>query len=391
MAYGSIMDIRALASDETDAVRDIRGRAFGPVPDELWRRRLPAVRPSFDTGRQFAGFEDGAVVATGAVHEMTQWWHGRAVSLGGVSGVAVAPEERGRGLGRRMVADLLERCAAFGHPLAMLYPATTPLYRSLGWEHAGAQHHVEISTEALRSVAAERVPVRRPGPEDAAEVAAVIGRAHASALDCGPVGWTEARWRGALTGDDYVHLAGDGFLSYRWADGNGAMEVTRLVASSEATLRALWAIVGSGSSTAETVRACAPPMDPVLWMLGERKYETVHRSQWMLRVVDAPAAVAARGYPAGVTAGVPLRIDDPQRPANTGDWRLEVAGGEGRLERSAARADAVRLGPRGLAALYAGVPVPTLRRAGLMAGGDGGDAAGLAAAFAATPFSLDFF
>lgn len=48
----------------------------------------------------------------------------------------------------------------------------------------------------------------------------------------------------------------------------------------------------------------------------------------------------------------------------------------------------MRLGPRGLSALYAGVPVSTLRRTGLI---EGGDAEALGAAFAATPFSLDFF
>ncbi|TDD86349.1 GNAT family N-acetyltransferase [Actinomadura darangshiensis] len=384
------MEIRTLAWEEHGAVRDIRARAFGPLSDEAWRWRMEALhRPSFETGRQFAVFEDGRIVATAALHEMTQWWHGRAVSMGGVSGVTVAPEERGRGLGRGLVTGVLERCAAFGHPLAVLYPATTRLYRLLGWEHAGAQHHIEFPAEVLRTVAAGRVPVRRAGPQDAAEVAAVIGRTHESARDCGPVGWTEPRWRGALgSRDDYAYLAEDGFLSYRWSEGGSGLEVNRLVASSEATLRALWAIVGSGSSTAETIRACVSPMDPVLWLPGEREHENVHRSQWMLRVVDAPAAIAARGYPAGVTAGVPLDIDDPQRPANSGHWRLEVKDGEGRLERSAEDAGAVRLGPRGLSALYAGVPVPTLRRSGLL---QGGDADALSAVFAATPFSLDYF
>ena len=49
------------------------------------------------------------------------------------------------------------------------------------------------------------------------------------------------------------------------------------------------------------------------------------------------------------------------------------------------------LGARGLAALYAGTPVGTLRQAGLAAGGtpDGDEA--LDAAFAATPFMLDAF
>jgi predicted acetyltransferase len=150
----------------------------------------------------------------------------------------------------------------------------------------------------------------------------------------------------------------------------------------------LWAIVGSGSSTAPAVRACVSPMDPVLWLLGEREKETVRRSQWMLRVVDAPAAIEARGYPEGVAAEVPLEIDDPQRPVNSGHWRLEIKDGEGRLERSNASADAVRLGAGGLAALYAGIPAGTLRRSGLL---QGGNANALSAAFAATPFSLDYF
>ena len=52
------------------------------------------------------------------------------------------------------------------------------------------------------------------------------------------------------------------------------------------------------------------------------------------------------------------------------------------------------LGARGLAALYAGTPVTTLRRAGTLMLADGGsqDAdAALDGAFAATPFMLDGF
>ncbi|SFQ16431.1 GNAT family N-acetyltransferase [Actinomadura madurae] len=383
------MEIRALAPDEMDAVRDIRSRAFGPMPDAAWTRSVRAALPSAEAGRQFAGFDGGRIVAAGVLLEMSQWWHGRAVSMAGVGAITVAPEERGRGLGRRLMTHLLERCAAFGHPLAVLYPATTRLYRSLGWEHAGAQHHIEIPADALRTVTAEPVPVRRAGPGDAAEVAAVIGRAHESARDCGPVSWTEPKWRGLLDDRDaYSYLAEDGFLSYRWAEGNSGLEVSRLVASSESTLRALWAMVGSGSSTAKTVRACVSPTDPVLWLLRERELETVHRHQWMLRVVDAPAAIAARGYPPGVTADVPLTIDDPQRPANSGHWRLKIANGEGRLERSSEPPAAVRVDPRGLSALYAGIPVSTLRRSGLL---HGERAEELSSAFAATPFSLDYF
>jgi predicted acetyltransferase len=367
----------------------MQARAFGPMPDERWERMLPHFQPLLAAGRHVGGFDGDRMIATGVLYDMTQWWYGRAVSTAGVSGITVAPEERGRGVGRRLMTDLLERSAAFGHAVSTLYPATTSLYRSVGWEHAGAQHHLDIPTEALRGLAAERVPVRRVGPDDAAEVAAVVGRAHETARDCGPVGWREERWRKLLEPrDTFSYLAEDGFLSYKWADGNSGLEVLRLVASSERTQRALWAIVGSGSSTAETVRACVAPFDPVLWLIREREWDTIRRSQWMMRLVDVPAAFAARGYPPEVTVQASLEIDDPQRPANSGHWRLEVKDGEGRLERANEDPAAVRLGPRGLAALYAGVPIATLRRTGLLHGGDAGP---LAPAFAATPFSLDFF
>ncbi|WP_067468716.1 GNAT family N-acetyltransferase [Actinomadura macra] len=383
------MKIRVLEPGELDATRDVRSRSFGPFSDEEWEASLRYTRPSLEAGRQFAGFDGGRVVATGRLHDLTQWWHGRPVSMAGVGGITVAPEERGRGLGRALMTDLLERCAEFGHSLSMLYPATTWLYRSLGWEHAGGQHKIDIPTEALRSVGAERVPVRRAGPDDAAEVAAVIGRVHRAARDCGPIGWAEAYWRVFLAAEqEFSYLADDGFLSFRWTDSKTALEVTRLVASSERTLRALWAIVGSGSSIAATVHACVAPMDAALWLLRERDVDIVRRNQWMLRVVDAPAAIEARGYPAGVTAEAPLLIDDPQRPANSGHWRLVVRDGEGRLERSAEHPHAVRLGAGGLAGLYAGVPVASLRCSGLLGGGN---ADALSAAFAATPFSLDYF
>jgi hypothetical protein len=123
----------------------------------------------------------------------------------------------------------------------------------------------------------------------------------------------------------------------------------------------------------------------------------------MLRVVDAPAAIAARGFPAATSLTVPLRIADETRPANSGRWRLTVAGGAGTLDPlgpdapagaagpASPAVPAVTLGARGLAALYAGTPLATLRQAALAAGGTAAGDAALDAAFAATPYMLDAF
>jgi len=98
-------------------------------------------------------------------------------------------------------------------------------------------------------------------------------------------------------------------------------------------------------------------------------------------------------------------IEDHTRPANSGHWQLSVSDGKGVLIPNGpvsspgalpsglegGGSSAFRLGARGLAALYAGTPVTTLRLAGLAAGGTPDAGAALDAAFAATAYMLDDF
>jgi len=115
----------------------------------------------------------------------------------------------------------------------------------------------------------------------------------------------------------------------------------------------------------------------------------------MLRVVDAPAAIAARGFPAATSLSVPLDLADGACPENSGRWELTVAEGKGSLSpltSPPAAGPPLALGPRGLAALYAGTPVATLRRAALASGGSPEGDAALDAAFGgATAYMLDSF
>jgi predicted acetyltransferase len=226
-------------------------------------------------------------------------------------------------------------------------------------------------------------------------VIAVLGRVHEAARDCGPVTWdpdSAADW--LADPGLYAYLAEDGVLAYRWHNGNEGLFVERAEAVSGQTVRALWTLLGSHASIADKVYAMTGPAGAFWWLTQERDADMRHRSRWMLRVVDAPAAIAARGFPAAISLSVPLRIADDARPANSGRWQLSVAGGEGRFAPAGpdARAGpAVTLGARGLAALYAGTPLVTLRLAGLAAGGTADDDAALDAAFAATPYMLDAF
>ena len=399
------MDIRELGpDDDPDALLDLSVRAFGPIPRPD-RPRWQETAGAAIGARQYLGaFDGGRLLAAARYHDMIQWWHGRPVPMAGVASVMVAPEERGRGTGRALMRTLLSLIGDRGYPVSALYPATMALYRSLGWEIAGRLGHLTIPSHSLRSLVAPdrddtqartaqpETQLRRCGPGDAASVLAVTGRVHQALRDCGPNTRDEAavaRW----LGDEqrFAYLAPDGFLAYRWQNGNDELLVDRALASSAAATRAIWAVVASHSSIAQTVRATVGPADPVQWLTTNPDVRQSGRTAWMLRVLDAAAAVAGRGFPAGVGLTAVLRLDDPDRPACAGWWTLDVDGGQGALTPSEAVPGALTLGPRGFAALYAGTPLATLRRAGLAGGGDPGADDALDAAFGADPFMLEFF
>ncbi|GAA2314452.1 enhanced intracellular survival protein Eis [Nonomuraea roseoviolacea subsp. roseoviolacea] len=387
------MEIRDLTTDDYDDLFDVRRRSFGPVSPaerETWRS---LVVPALNEGRYLGVFEGSRLAGAARLRAFTQWWHGRPQPLAGVAGVTVNPEYRGRGVGTRLMRAVVERAAGLGDAVSALYPATTPVYRATGYEHAGARHLVTIPTEALRGIRPTGdVPVRRMDAGDAAEVVALLHRLHGAARSSGPISWDERTWAHWLSQeDDFLYLAPDGYAVYRW-DGD-RMRVDNLVAGSPETARALWSLVGSASSITKTVLAVVAPDDPVLWLLRERSEEQLTAVRWMFRVLDVEAAVERRGFPSGAALDVTVEVEDAVRTGNTGLWRLTVAGGKGTATALPAGADSFtgpRLGINGLSALYAGVPTATLRRGGLLSGDDSGDEA-LDAAFAARPYMLDYF
>ena len=395
--------IRAVRpDDDLEAQLDLSERSFGvksPDARDHWRETVAHL---VRQGRCLGAFTGGRQVGAAMFHDMRQWWRGRAVPMAGVSSVTVAPEERGRGIARRLMAAVLAEIAGHGYPLSVLYPATMPLYRSLGWELAGARETAQIPARSLRPLASPDLPagarsvaLRRAEPGDAAVVISVIGRVHETARDCGPITWDETSVRQWLRDRElYAYLCDDGFLIYRWHDGNDALFVEGAEAASGATLRAFWAQVGSHASIADKVYVRVGASDAFWWLTRERDADVTHRSMWMLRVVDAPAAIAARGFGSPISLSVPLDIVDDIRPANCGRWELTVTAGKGSLNPLTslpAPRVPLALGPRGLAALYAGTPVATLRQAGLASGGSPEGDAALDAAFGAAAYMLDSF
>lgn len=384
------MEIRDCTVDDLDAALDARTRSFGPIPASSAEKWRSMQERAIAEGRLLAAYDGRQLVATARITAFRQWWHGRAMPMAGIGGVVVAPEWRGSGLGRRLMTAILGRASEHGHPLSALYPTTAPPYRAVGFELAGRQHFVTVPGEAVRAVApVSPVAVRRVGPDDAADVMAAVARVHARNLDCGPIEWPAhdvAEWLGE--DGTFAYLADDGFVAYRW-DGSNALAVDVIVGESESTVRSLWALVGSGSSVARTIRACVPPDDSVHLLTRDLAVTTDKDVWWLLRVMDAPAAVAARGFPSGVEVEVPVTVADPLLPGNSGDWSVQVKDGGGQLV--SGTGGGLELTANGFAALFAGTRVSRLRQAGLVTAGDPELDGMLDAAFAGSSFMLDYF
>ncbi|RKT79154.1 putative acetyltransferase [Terracoccus luteus] len=389
------------------AILSIRNRSFGPLRtgEHEWWQRVAAETLG---GRMLVVVDDtDTVVASGRIRPFEQAWGGRVQPMGGVAGVYVEPGARGGGVGTTLTRALLARMAELGDAVSCLYPTTAGLYRRSGYEVGGVQQRLTWPGHALRSLArgpgtAASGRVRPARPDDAAGLAALHRRALARDRASGPMPPTEAVFARHLADPDTIaYVADDGFVVYE-LDGS-AVTFEHLVAAAPDTARALWSLVGSGSSAAPTVHAWLDPRDAVGLVLDELPATEVRQVPWMARVVDVERAFAARGFAPHLEIEAVVAVTDDVVPANSGRWHLRVSGGEGTASRVGGPDDAghddttdagpLRLGARGLAALWCGWTVSRLRLASLGDGGDGGgsDDDALDAIFAGAPHLTEYF
>jgi predicted acetyltransferase len=358
-------DVREVPEDDFDGVYAVTREAFGGA--EIDRERWEAYQRA---SHRVGAYDGGRLVSFARVKPYEQWYGGRTVPMGGIASVAVAATHQRRGLGRATVAATLPLMRERGFPVSALFPTTAPLYRGLGWEQAGTYTWFDVPGALLRPLGpAERVTLRPATEADIPGVLAAYGtlaRETNGMLErSGP--FFDLRPETMLAVDSFLVAEGEGGIEgYAIAERRHAghhVEVTAwdVVATTAEAERAVWFGLGAGSSTVRTVRAKGDP-SALLLHLAEAEVTVHERLYWMLRLVDAPAAVAARGWP-DVSAAVDLDVHDELVPDNAGRWRLAIDGGTGSLTRGGDGTVALDAGA--LAALYAAYTDPrTLRRAG---------------------------
>lgn len=355
--------------DETDVLRILQ-LAFGA---DRSGGRLADYWPHGWAGKRAHIAElNGRPAGFLRVRDYRQYFGGAAVPMGGIASVGVDPYARGRGVASALLTAALADMREHGQPISALYQSAIPVYRRTGWEITGVYERVTAPPEAFANLAkpGDKVPLR---PATATDLPAIHAAytAFASTVDGLLDRATNAFDPKRILDLDLVTVAGEDVRGYLAASRSGdKLTCHDLVAPDVDTALTLLGSLGSWSGQLTEIELRI--IDPAWWQLVRTNPSDYHPEvdPWMLRVVDLPAAVAARGWPAAghlKPVAVDIEVHDEQAPWHTGRHRLVLDEGTVRCEQGGS--GDVRLRARALGPWFAGSSdTAALRRAGVLDG-----------------------
>ncbi|MFN9968816.1 MAG: GNAT family N-acetyltransferase, partial [Phycisphaerae bacterium] len=93
---------------------------------------------------------DGVLAGGLQLIPLQTYFGGRAVGLTGVGAVVLLPQYRGKGVGKALMREAMLESQRSGVPLAGLFPATLPVYRSAGFEQAGVRCETTFTLNQIK-------------------------------------------------------------------------------------------------------------------------------------------------------------------------------------------------------------------------------------------------
>jgi predicted acetyltransferase len=401
------VDIPLSRSDE---MLEVDGWAFANTPQLATVEELTGVI-DFDRARGIeitdpALGEVGTLVACRSSHPYEMRVPGGgSVTTTGLTWVGVHSGHRRRGLLTAMIDEHFARGLARGEVVSTLYAAETEIYQRFGYGLAcqsltlntgrGLKLRELAGSDDLR-LDFENADIER----HAAVVRHVLGRidrpgAHATVGDplmrdlfIDPELWREGaeRLRIAIVHDENGPAAFALFSRKpEWENGEpgGLTTFWTWAAATASAERRLFTVVTDLDLMSKVKARNIAPDDPLVLLVNDvRGAHFAMRDNVWVRVLDIPHALEARAYAADLD--LTIAVTDEQLPANSGVWRVRIAGGAAHVARetSAEVLADVSMSVQELGAAYlGGITFSSLANAGLVSGSPESVAA-LSAAFA---------
>lgn len=333
----SDIEIRAVADDDLDQYFDVRVQAFGrsTADRDRWKLRVLADP---DTAR-LGAFRGSELVGALRVLPGAQWLEGHRLGMGGIASVVVRPEVRRMGVGRRLLFAALDWMRDHELVVSALHPASTRAYRRAGWELAGDEGVYAVPTRSLAALSTAEAPeVTRLTEADRGAIRNCYARyapTRHGHLDRSPSFWM---MRDEVDDEDGGYSYGvrvdgliAGYVRYRQEaapEGWGyQLRIDDFVAPDPATAAALWGFLGGHAMQVELVEVPAFVLDDLVLRLPEQDVRQVTLNRWMHRIVDLPAALAARGTRFVGSAALTIAVADPWPGAAAPVWKVQADGG----------------------------------------------------------------
>lgn len=330
-------DVRVLETPEDlDAAFEVFRIALLDLPP------FPGIASAFcEPGRTFGGYLDGTLVGTaGAYSTVVAVPGGARLDHLAVTRVGVLPTHTRRGVARALMNAQLADARRRGVAVATLRAAEGGIYERYGYGVAGRLEVVEVAARraVLRPGVPPGGPLRLVAPGERwpamRRIHERIAPAWTGAISRPAEWWAVREIRAESDAQKpVVVVAGEpgaetGFVRYHALAGSGTVEVDDFVVADDAARAALLRYLFT-IDLVETVRFEALAVDDPLrtMLVDERAARTtsVEDEIW-LRLVDVPAALAARAYRG--SGEVVVGVVDDVLPANAGAYRIGAAGAE---------------------------------------------------------------
>jgi predicted acetyltransferase len=272
----------------------------------------------------FVGVSEGKVVGAFGVMPMTATRGRASLKSAGVLAVAVAPDQRRKGIGQAMMRYALRHCRASGCELSGLYAFRESFYRRFGYEVAGTRYRISVDFAAFPNVCAS-LPVRRLGMGDVEAIRSCYETfAHQrSGLNLRP----HQQWERVVNPETTrtLYVAGDPAEAYAvvqhkvdfWTE----QHVIELVWSSRRgydTILSVLAGIGINKSKLTWVEPSDSPFRALYWDHGAEV--TAVSPQIMFRVLDVPGSL--RALKPSSSGSFTVEVMDDELPENRGPWRV---------------------------------------------------------------------
>lgn len=329
--------VRVLEPGELRAAHTLFAAAIhrGPVDDERWA----ALATTYAPGRTLGVDVEGALVATAtSFPSRTAVPGGAALPTAAVTRVGVRADSTRRGMLTALMEAQLDAAAGAGEALASLRASEARIYGRFGYGVATRGRAVRLRRDGagFRRGAPGGGSVRLLDRDEIVPVLAAVYGAIAPRRP-GAIGRPDAWWAVELErrlatrehllaavhtgadGDDGFVVASSGHAG---AEPGAVLQVGDLHAADVAATAGLWRFL-LGVDLVRAVEGYLRPLDePLELLLADPRdcATTAQEDETWLRIVDVPAALAARGW--GAAARVRLAVRDALLPANAGVYRL---------------------------------------------------------------------